>query len=168
MELVAADSSPLIALAYSGHIDVLLAIAKKVLITETVYQECTGNGDLPGAVQIAAAVTDGRITKVPDPDIGEFRSIDGLDIGEALAISQAKLTGAPILMDDAIGRQIARAHGIAVIGSCGILLAAKQRGLIDAVGPILDTWKSGLGYFLSTALVNEVLARAGERQGRVH
>lgn len=168
MDLIVADSSPLIALAYSGHIDVLLAIAHKILIIETVYQECTGNAEMPGAIQIAAAVMDGRITKVVDPEIGEFRSIDGLDLGEALAIAQAKIMGAPILMDDAIGRQIAKAHGIAMIGSCGILLAAKQRGLINEVGPILDTWRRGLGYFLSTSLVNEVLTRADELQRRVH
>jgi predicted nucleic acid-binding protein len=64
-------------------------------------------------------------------------------------------------MDERLGRQAAAAHGIAVIGSAGILLAAKQRNIIEAVHPILQSWQS-LGYFLSPSLIATVLQRAGE------
>jgi predicted nucleic acid-binding protein len=48
-----------------------------------------------------------------------------------------------------------------VIGSAGILLAAKARGLLPAVAPILATWREW-GYFLAPALLEAVLIRAGE------
>lgn len=163
MRLIVADSGPLIALSCSGHINILLSIVNKLIITETVFLECTEYNNMHGAAEIQTAVASGRITKVSDPDIGIFGEIDGLDPGEALAISQAFIMASPILVDDAIGRQIAKAHGVGVVGSCGILLVAKQRGLITEVGPILEIWKRKIGYFLSAALVNEVLTRAGER-----
>jgi predicted nucleic acid-binding protein len=67
-----------------------------------------------------------------------------------------------ILIDDAVGREVARAHQVGVIGGCGILLMAKQRGLISKIKPIIDVWKSEVGYFLSDALIQDVLRKAGE------
>jgi predicted nucleic acid-binding protein len=162
MKLVVADSSPLIALASSGHIDVLLAIVQEVVIPETVFQECTTQNDMPGAKSIMDAVLAGRIQKVADPDIGVFKDIDDLDTGEACAISLANTMKSSILIDDAMGREVARAHQIGVIGGCGILLMAKQRGLITEVKPIIDAWRNAIGYFLSDTLVADVLRKAGE------
>ncbi|HXT08595.1 MAG TPA: DUF3368 domain-containing protein [Roseiarcus sp.] len=64
-------------------------------------------------------------------------------------------------MDERLGRQAARRHGLTVIGSARLLIVAKQRGLMPAVGPILDQWRRS-GYFLSAALVEAALQRAGE------
>lgn len=48
-----------------------------------------------------------------------------------------------------------------VIGGAGLLLGAKQRGLVPAVASILDRWRQS-GYFLSEPVVKVVLERAGE------
>lgn len=162
MKLVVADSSPLIALASSGHIDVLLAIIQEVYIPETVYQECIVNTAKPGAEQVLNAVQVGSIKRVPDPDISAFRDIDDLDIGEACAISLAITMKSAILIDDFIGRGVARANQLEVVGGCGILLVAKQRGLIAEVKPVIDAWKDVIGYRLSDSLVADVLKKAGE------
>jgi predicted nucleic acid-binding protein len=162
MKLVVADSSPLIALASSGHIDVLLSLIQEVVIPETVFQECITQNDKPGAQHILNAVRAGHIQRVDDPDISAFRDIDDLDIGEACAISLAITLKSAILIDDFIGREVAKAHRVNVIGGCGILLIAKQRGLIVAVKPVIDAWKDGIGYRLSDALIADVLRKAGE------
>ena len=162
MKLVVADSSPLIALASSGHIDVLLTIIQEVVIPETVFQECVTQNDKPGAKNILNAVRAGNIQKVDDPDISAFRDIDDLDVGEACAISLAITMKSAILIDDFIGRVVAKAHQVKVIGGCGILLIAKQRGLIAAVKPVIDAWKEVIGYRLSDSLIADVLRKAGE------
>jgi predicted nucleic acid-binding protein len=64
-------------------------------------------------------------------------------------------------MDERLGRRAAAVQGVAVIGSAGILLAAKRKKLIGELRPILQTWKE-LGYFLSPALIATVRQRAGE------
>ena len=65
-------------------------------------------------------------------------------------------------VEEARGCEVARDHGIPIVGDCGILLKAKQVGLIEAVGPVLQSWKTRIGYHLSETLVIEVLHRAGE------
>lgn len=162
MRLIVADSSPLIALASSGHIGVLLELITDVVIPETVFQECTVQNSKPGAQSILDAVASDRIHRVADPNIDAFRDIDDLDTGEACAISLATIMKSAILIDDAVGREVARAHQVGVIGGCGILLMAKQRGLISKIKPIIDVWKSEVGYFLSDALIQDVLRKAGE------
>lgn len=161
MKLIVADSSPLIALACSGHIDVLLLLIETVVIPGTVYRECVSDNDKPGATKIEEAVSIGRIRHIDDPDLGIFEGIPDLDAGEAAALALAIDLKAPVLMDDAIGREVARANNISVVGACGILLQAKNKGLIDAVAPIIQTWRK-IGYFLSDSLIAEVLRRAGE------
>ena len=56
---------------------------------------------------------------------------------------------------------MARRRGVPVIGVAGVLLAAKSRGAVTAVRPIIDEM-SRAGYRLSARLVSGVLARAGE------
>lgn len=162
MKLIVADSGSLIALACSGHIDLLGAIVPDVLIPQTVFAECTANSVLPGAQKIIAAIGSGGLQLIPDPPLGDFENLRNVDPGEAAVLALARQRRAAILMDDATGREIARAHGIPIVGACGILLKAKQMGLISDVGPIIKVWKDKIGYHLAEALVAEVLRRAGE------
>jgi len=86
-----------------------------------------------------------------------------LDTGEAAVIVTASKSGLlPVLMDERMGRRVASMiYHLPVIGTGGLLVAAKQRGLIGAVGPLLQGMLAG-GYHLGPALVAECLRRAGE------
>ena len=44
----------------------------------------------------------------------------------------------------------------------GILLSAKQRGIVPAVRPLVDQLRDGLGFFVSESLYQEVMWRAKE------
>jgi predicted nucleic acid-binding protein len=85
-----------------------------------------------------------------------------LDAGEASAILLAEQTDCRfLLIDERRGREIARRRGLPVVGLAGVLLAAKQSGLLESVGPVLADL-SRQGYRLANALVAEVLRLAGE------
>ena len=164
MKLIVSDASPLIVIAKSGLLPVLTALVEEVVIPETVYAECTVEISLPGARAVRAAVETGQIhvrrdAKAPSDDPGD--ELAGLDAGELAAIHMASALECPVLMDERLGRQVAKRRGITVIGSAGLLLAAKKRGLVPAVAPILDQWQQS-GYFLSASVVKAVLDRAGE------
>ena len=163
MKLIVSDASPLIVIARSGLIPVLNGMVEEVIVPATVYAECTLDLALPGAQAVSAAVEAGQVHVRPDltrpDDPREEQS--GLDAGELAAIDLALGLQCPVLMDERLGRQVARRRGLTVIGSAGLLLGAKQHGLIPAVAPILDQWRQ-LGYFLSNAVVKAVLERAGE------
>lgn len=88
------------------------------------------------------------------------------DAGPLIALSRVDKLGLQeearfLLIDDARGRAAARRCGIAVVGVAGILLVAKARGELVAVGPVLDEL-GRVGYWLSDRLIAEVRTRAGE------
>lgn len=85
-----------------------------------------------------------------------------LDKGEASAIALALEKSNPLLLiDEQKGRRIANELGIQITGSLGIILAAKQMGLIDSAGSILDKIKS-TNFRISPSLEAAVLKAANE------
>jgi predicted nucleic acid-binding protein len=85
-----------------------------------------------------------------------------LDLGEAEAILLAEEVDCRfLLIDERKGRAIAKRRGARVVGTAGILLAAKKRVLIDTVLPVLTNLERA-GYRMSTGLTNEITRLAGE------
>ena len=141
---------------------ILRQVVGEIVIPQTVYEECTGDMNKPGARIIFEAYQTRLVTIHPDSLVPlSSTNMPMLDIGEISALALALELGEPVLMDERLGRQAAVAHGIAVVGSAGILLAAKQKGVIEAVQPILLAWQR-VGYFLAPSLIANVLQRAGE------
>ncbi|KRB69318.1 DUF3368 domain-containing protein [Noviherbaspirillum sp. Root189] len=163
MKLIVADSSPLIAFARSDYLDLVRTVAGTIHVPHTVWQECVHDLSKPGAQKIQQAVAKGIITRLDDPELPTSLEVTPIDAGEKAAIALALKQNCPILLDERLGRIVARRHNLSVVGSAGILLTAKNRGLIPAVGPILDQWIS-FGYRLSNELVAEVLRRANEER----
>ena len=159
MRMIIADASPLIMLARSGLTDVLRLLAGKVIVPEAVWNECVSGGSRPGATAILSARHAGHIEVRADAVLND--PLPALGLGEVCAIALAIELGCPVLMDERLGRRVASLHGVRVIGSAAILIAAKERGLILAVKPVLADWRAA-GYFLSEALLRVVLQRAGE------
>lgn len=135
-KFVAADASPLIALAASGGLDLLRGLFDTVTITRLVKDEVTGRGDRPGVPELDAAMRAGWLRVAPAPP--ETWQFAELDAGEASTIAlAAKQEDALVLMDDVLGRAQAAALGLEVLDLAGLLLAAKRAELIDAVQPLL-------------------------------
>jgi predicted nucleic acid-binding protein len=167
MKLIVADSGPLIVFTRSGRLDLLLAMTEMLIAPAAVLHECTRDASRPGAVAILQALRDGRVHEQrqsgnADAAIIRLASLTMLDEGETAAIALAIELHAPVLMDERLGRRVARQHKVPVIGSAGVLLHAKNLGLIEAVRPVLDHWRHDIGYFMSDALRSEILIRAGE------
>ena len=68
-----------------------------------------------------------------------------------------------MLIDDQAGRKVARELGLQVLGTAGVLLLAKRRGVVESVIPLIDEIRRQ-GYSLSDALVAQVRRLAGERE----
>ena len=59
-------------------------------------------------------------------------TLSSLDLGEQVAITLAQTLSADLLIiDERLGRQIARERGISIIGTLGILDDAASQGLVD-------------------------------------
>lgn len=66
-----------------------------------------------------------------------------------------------MLIDERLGRAVARRLGLPVIGSLGVLIAAKRSGLLVSLKSAIDRMQ-GNGYYMAEALIREALHKAGE------
>ena len=85
-----------------------------------------------------------------------------LDDGEAESLALANEHDARlVLLDEKVGRRTAEEIGLTVKGTVGILLEAKEKGLIDVIKPLLIRLQDN-GMHLSESLINNALQAAGE------
>ena len=154
-----ADAAPLIAFGRVGQLALLPRVFGDVLVPETVAAECLVPG-MPGAPQIAQAFEAGQLVR--HADVGSDPSaFPQLDAGESAAIHLALQTPAVLLIDERLGRLVARRLGLDVVGSLGVLIASKRLGFIDSMSEVVQQMRNN-GYFIADALVREALQRAGE------
>lgn len=66
-----------------------------------------------------------------------------------------------VVLDDALARQLAEALGLRLTGTLGLLLDAKQAGLVPALAPLLDQLQA-LRFRLAPQTRTAVLKLAGE------
>jgi predicted nucleic acid-binding protein len=66
-----------------------------------------------------------------------------------------------IVVDDAQGRLAAEARGLKPVGSLGLLVRARRRGLIETVRPRMDAMIAA-GLYVSPRVYTEILEAAGE------
>ncbi|HWB77625.1 MAG TPA: DUF3368 domain-containing protein [Nannocystaceae bacterium] len=155
--IVVSDASPLIYLGGLGQLELLERLFENVVIPRIVFDEVVAAGaGRTGAREVSAADWIRIVDAEPDGSL-----LDRLDRGEATAMPLAQRLGATLVVDDAAARRIAIERGLEVVGTLGVLLAAKRRGLVSAVAPFVKQLEE-LGLFMSVGLRREVLSLADE------
>ena len=125
-----ANSSPLIVLAKLGYFDLLRALHQHVYISAEVYREVVISGaGLPGSVEVEKAEWV-EVRRLEDPEEAlAVQAKHALGIGEISAILLAKqLRADTVLLDDQKARAFAKAEGLRVQGSVGLLEMFYHRG----------------------------------------
>ncbi|MFA9462527.1 DUF3368 domain-containing protein [Thiohalorhabdus methylotrophus] len=160
---VIADAGPLIALAKLEHLDLPTALFTEVLVPTAVAEECTRPTERADAWAIGAALDhDSSYRRVALEGSRRLSAMGRLlDTGEAQALVLALNSRLPVLMDERRGRLEARRLGVEVIGTGAVLVAAKHKGLVNEVGPLLDSLTQN-GYRLSESLRQALLEKSGE------
>ncbi len=163
MATVVTDAGPLIIWTRLGRLDLLHAVCGDIWVAKLVEREATNDPRRPGAAAILAAFTTGMLLRAPpkieEVDVSPFPT---LGAGESAAIRLATQLRCPVMMDEKRGRSVAKAQGLAVIGTLGILLTAKRQSRIDRIKPILEKIAQ-MNYFVSPALYAAALKASGER-----
>ena len=159
------DSSPLIHLAKIEVLELISRLYRRILIPPAVWREVVEESDgRPGAVEMERAVAAGWMVKqAAKNEILVIALRQTLDNGEAEAIALAtELHPESVLLDDKLARQMARRLGVPVTGTLGVLLRAKQVGLILELRPLVTRLQSEGGYYIDPGLMEKVLLAAGE------
>lgn len=156
--IIVADSSALVALAACDGLHWLDALYKEVRVPSAVFEECVVAGK-PEAEKLRAYLSD----KTVDIDLYDLViTANGLGAGELQAMALYKhLNAQHLLIDDRRAKKVASLNAIKAIGSLGLLLRAKEKGLITEIKPYATTIQQS-NLYLSNAVMKEVLRLAGE------
>ena len=84
-----------------------------------------------------------------------------LDDGEAEAVALARELGCEIILDERKARAVAERMKLRCLGTGGLLLRAKSKGVIPLVRPVLDKLEAQ-GFHASAELRLKILQLAGE------
>ena len=127
--IVVSDTSPICYLLLIGEIE-LLPQYGQVLIPQAVQQELAG-GRSPAVVQAWIGQPPEWLV-IQTVNIPSDSDLANLDLGERAAIVLALATKANlIVIDDLLGRQVARLRQLRVTGLLGILDEAARQKLVD-------------------------------------
>ena len=149
--VVVSDASCLIVLERIGELPILEKLFGEIKITEEAAAEF--GETLPDWIKVVA---------VKDKEKTTFLELN-LDNGEASSIAYClEQTRAVLLViDERKGRRIARELKLNIIGTLGLIVKAREKGIITSVAPILDRLENA-DFRISQNLKNDILDIFGE------
>lgn len=157
MRKVVVNTTPIIALANIGYLDLLKNLYGEIIIPEAVDREILSQ---PARSLVVSA---GWI-KVRQVNTSVQKSLFSarLHAGEVEVLMLAQEYDADLLIiDDNAAKKTAKYLGLKVTGTMGVLLKAKREGHIDKVAPLLDKLIAD-GLYISKTVQAYVLEQAGE------
>lgn len=162
--IVVSNTSPLTNLAAIGLFHLLHDLYGQVFIAEGVWAELNAyNQSWPGSQEVSGA---SWIKKLPPQNKQTVIALRrDLDQGEAETIVLAlELKATLVLLDERDGRVTAQRFGLQVTGVLGVLLEAKNKGLIKTIRPALDALRQQAGFYIHEKLYQQILTLANEHQ----
>jgi predicted nucleic acid-binding protein len=156
MRAAVADTSPLRYLVLIGAIEVLPRLFERVVIPEIVHAELR-HAHAPAMVRRWAETVPSWLTVVSTPTVQDT-DLRLLDAGERAAIAlAAEIRADFVLIDERAGVAAARARGLEVTGTPGLLARAAQRGLTDL--PTAFAALKATNFHVRQELLDALLAR---------
>ncbi|MTJ24080.1 MULTISPECIES: DUF3368 domain-containing protein [unclassified Dolichospermum] len=154
------NSSPLIVLFKSQQAELLPQLFTEILVPEGVFEEVTqgreediASRQLSTVPWIQRVVIDSIAPEVAAWDLGK---------GESQVLSLAsKNSDYAAIVDDRAARRCGQSLTIITMGTGGLLILAKRRGLISSVSPRIEALRNA-GLWLSDSMVNILKHQAGE------
>lgn len=147
-ESVVADTTCLIALARIGQLDLLRRLFFSVII--------------PPEVALEFNTPTEWLTVKSCSQVHVLNSLKSqVDEGEAAAIALAHELNLKVILDDRAGRSAAKQFGVPVLGTIGLLVIAKKRGVVRTVRSLVEDLERQ-GFYMTEALKQEVFLLADE------
>jgi predicted nucleic acid-binding protein len=154
------NASPIILLAKINLVDLLKQLGPPVVIPGAAVAEIQRRGPTDGAV--LALIQSPWLLTVDPPTVAPVVAAYKLGAGESAVLTHALAnTGSGVILDDQAARNCATALGIPHQGTLGLVINAKQQGIVVAARPLVERLRQE-GMYLSDQLMNQVLAQVGE------
>jgi len=161
--IVVSNTTPIIALAKINKLEILEYLFGRIYISEGVYKELISNKKFIFEIEQITKSSFIITKEVKNRLAVELvQKMHGLNIGESESIILFKELGGDLLiMDEKKGRKVASSLDIKLTGTLGILLKAKQEGIIIELKPILEKLIES-NIRISHELYKEILKSANE------
>lgn len=160
--IVVSDTTCISALFLISKIHLLKQLFKEVVIPEPVFSELLALENFGKDVALLRD-TSWLLIKSATPGPVLSQLLTNLDKGEAHALAIAlELRADLIIIDERKGRKQAELMKLNYTGLGGVLLRAKNAGLIPLIAPVLDDLKEKAGFYLSDSVREVLLQAAGE------
>lgn len=160
--IIISDTSPIANLLQIRKLELLKLIFGRIIIPPTVDKEIR---ELEKFNMDLEEYHKGKWIEIIYPkDMMLLKQLkEELDEGEAEAIVLAKELHADfLLIDERLGTKKAKDQGLNTIGLLGVLMKAKEEGLISYVKPIIEELEKEAGFWISDKLRKMLLKVAGE------
>jgi predicted nucleic acid-binding protein len=149
-DVIISDTSCLILLSQIEELNLLKKISREVFITPIIRHEY--GGALPHWITV----------KEPDNSYYQMILEMDLDRGEASAIALSmSIHNSLLIVDELKGRKIAKNLNLRYSGTLGLILKAKQSGIIPTIGPILEKIKK-TNFWVADELFEFMMHKANE------
>ncbi len=150
--IVVSNTSPILALYRIGQVSLIRDLFQTIVV--------------PSAVELELARRMVSVRSLPWVEVSSAPLVElrpNLDLGEAEAIALASRRRADVLLiDEKLGRSEAKSLGIPVLGTLGLLLIAKQQGLVPSVTSLVEALQAQSAFWIAPSLRRKVLEEAGE------
>ena len=156
--MIFSNTTPFIALSAIGRLDLLPTLFERIHVVQPVVRECAAGGAIKvPALEYLPWVTVQPVTAGdPEPMLTQ------LDEGEKWTLHAAQHAGAELLLiDERIGRNLAERMGLKITGTLGILLKARQQGLITSFTEATQSMRAQ-GIFFHPRLIARLAELIGE------
>jgi len=158
--VVVVNTTPIISLALINQLGLLKHLYGQVLTPPAVQAEVLAGGTRGIGQEQLQQATWIRLQPLQDPRRADLLS--DLDRGEAEVIALApEIQADLVIIDERLGRKHAKRLGLALTGTLGVLLRAKERQLISEAKPFIEQLQQG-GIRLGDTIIAEALKLAGE------
>lgn len=154
------NASPLILLGKTDSLDLLTGLADSIIMPQSVADEVDAKPD--GTRLLETLNRNARYAVVQDEAVSPEVLAWDLGAGETQVIANAQRHGADrVVLDDLAARRCAKAMGLKVIGTLGIVARAKRVGRIALANPVIRRLRE-TGLYVSGDLVAQLLREVGE------
>lgn len=154
------NASPLILLGKVGHAALLSELSDELIVSDVVAREV---GAKPEGERVVSGVASRPGVRF-ESEVRTPSEIAAWNLGrgesQVLALAAAS-PGSRAVLDDMEARRCAQSLDIPVIGTLGVVLRAKRKGVIERAHPIIDQLRR-VGLYVSDSLIEQALAHVGE------
>ena len=157
MRKVIVNTTPLIALAGIGQLDLLRLLYSEIMIPEAVRKSSVSRHDHWFLQQTGSELRLSQMLHRNPLSVPDFMPEKSKSL-----YWHRKKRQIFFIMDDNAAKKTAKYLGLTVTGTMGVILRAKKEGLISEVKPLLDGLLND-GLYVSPTVQKYVLEQAGEK-----